>query len=105
MTTAYARAMNVAGLREITMNRMLADLLTAINGLLAIIIVLCGGVVGFQWAKNTNDNLTFGFGMGIVAGLIVAALICGLLAIVSLIERHLRLIADDVEEMRARDRR
>ncbi|WP_421850644.1 hypothetical protein [Oricola sp.] len=33
----------------------------------------------------------------------MAALICGLIANLSLIEQHLALIADDIEEMRARD--
>ncbi|MEW9837995.1 hypothetical protein [Mesorhizobium marinum] len=84
------------------MHRMLADLLSAINALLAVVIVLLGAASGYQWAKSAGENLTFGAGMGLVAGLVAAAIICGLLAIASLIERHLRLIADDVEEMRAR---
>jgi predicted histidine transporter YuiF (NhaC family) len=41
--------------------------------------------------------------LGVVAGLIAAALVCGLIANLSLIEQHLALIADDIEEMRARE--
>jgi len=84
------------------MHRMLADLLAAINALLAVLIVLFCTAAGYQWARAAGENLTFGAGMGLIGGLVAAALVCGLLAIASLIERHLRLIADDVEEMRAR---
>ena len=51
--------------------------------------------------SETGGHL--GAGLGVVAGLIVAALVCGLIANLSLIEQHLALIADDIEEMRARD--
>lgn len=84
------------------MHRMLTDLLAAINAVLAVMIVLLSTVFGYHWARSAGENLTFGAGMGLIGGLVTAALLCGLLAIASLIERHLRLIADDVEEMRAR---
>lgn len=83
------------------MSRFLADLLGAINAVLAALIVLVGGYIGFVVARMQQENLTFGVGLGLVAGAVVAALVCGLLATVILIERHLRLIADDVEEMRS----
>ena len=54
-------------------------------------------------AAWVGENLTFGAGLGVVGGLVVAALVCGLIANLSLIEQHLALMADDIEEMRARD--
>ena len=84
-------------------SRFLAELLEAINPGLAAVIVVAGGYLGFRWADGVGENLTFGAGLGVVAGLIVAALVCGLIANLSLIEQHLALIADDIEEMRARD--
>lgn len=85
------------------MNRALADILATLNVGLAILIVFAGGFLGYRLALQTGENLTFGAGIGLIAGLAVASLICGLLAIATLVEQHLRLIADDVEEMRARD--
>ena len=84
-------------------SRFLAELLEAINPGLAAVIVVAGGYLGFRWADGIGESLTFGAGLGVVAGLIVAALVCGLIANLSLIEQHLALIADDIEEMRARD--
>lgn len=85
------------------MNRYLADLLADLNLVLAVAIVILGGLGGFGYARETGDNLTFGVGIGLIVGVIVAAILCGLLAMLALIERHLRLIADDVEQMRHRD--
>ena len=85
------------------MNRMLADTLSALNLVLAIAIIVLGAVGGYRWAKVAGDNLTFGTGIGLAIGVVAAAAICGLLAVLCLIESHLRLIADDVEEMRAGD--
>ena len=84
-------------------SRFLAELLETLNPALAAIIVLACGYGGYRWADGVGENLTFGAGLGVVAGLVVAALVCGLIANLSLIEQHLALIADDIEEMRARD--
>lgn len=84
-------------------SRFLAELLEAVNPALAVLIVAGGGYMGYRWADGVSENLTFGAGLGVVAGLIVAALVCGLIANLSLIEQHLALMADDIEEMRARD--
>ncbi|MCI5077043.1 hypothetical protein [Oricola sp.] len=84
-------------------SRFLAELLEAVNPALAALIVAACGYGGYRWAEGARENLTFGAGLGVVAGLIVAALVCGLIANLSLIEQHLALIADDIEEMRARD--
>jgi len=84
-------------------SRFLAELLEAIKPALALVIVGAGGYLGYREAAFANENLTFGAGLGVVGGLVAAALICGLIANLSLIEQHLALIADDIEEMRARD--
>lgn len=84
-------------------SRVLAEALEALNVAIAVAIVVLGGYFGYRTAYWAGENLTFGAGLGVVAGLIAAALICGLIANLSLIEQHLALIADDIEEMRARE--
>ena len=84
-------------------SRFLAELLETLNLAIAVAIIGMGGWYGYRTAFLSGENLTFGTGLGLVAGLVVAALICGLIANLSLIEQHLALIADDIEEMRARE--
>ncbi|MFZ2099386.1 MAG: hypothetical protein WAU86_02340 [Oricola sp.] len=84
-------------------SRFLAELLEILNPALAAVIVAAGGYLGYREAAYVGENLTFGAGLGVVGGLVAAALVCGLIANLSLIEQHLALIADDIEEMRARD--
>ncbi|WP_051541031.1 hypothetical protein [Ahrensia sp. 13_GOM-1096m] len=84
-------------------SRVLAEVLESLNLAIGVIIVLMGGYFGYRTAYWAGENLTFGAGLGVVAGLVAAALVCGLIANLSLIEQHLALIADDIEEMRARD--
>jgi hypothetical protein len=84
-------------------SRVLAEALEALNLAIGILIVVLGGYFGYRTAYWAGENLTFGAGLGVVAGLIAAALVCGLIANLSLIEQHLALIADDIEEMRARE--
>ena len=84
-------------------SRVLAEALETLNPAIGLVIVALGGYFGFRTAYWAGENLTFGSGLGALGGIIVAALICGLIANLSLIEQHLALIADDIEEMRARD--
>lgn len=84
-------------------SRFLAELLETLNPALAAVIIAAGGYLGYREAAMVGENLTFGTGLGVVGGLIVSALVCGLIANLSLIEQHLALIADDIEEMRARE--
>ena len=84
-------------------SKVLAEALEVLNPSIGIVIVVLGGYFGFRTAYWAGENLTFGAGLGVMGGLILAALICGLIANLSLIEQHLALIADDIEEMRARD--
>ncbi|MDE8344095.1 MAG: hypothetical protein POG24_09780 [Acidocella sp.] len=62
------------------MNKLLASLVSLLNGLLAISFVIVGGVsgeiLGFKYGGQTLDTL-----MGLVAGLVVAIIFCGLLAL------------------------
>jgi hypothetical protein len=84
-------------------SRILAEALETLNMSIGVVTILLGGYFGYRTADWAGENLTFGAGLGLVAGIIAAALICGLIANLSLIEQHLALIADDIEEMRARD--
>lgn len=84
-------------------SRVLAEALELLNMTIGAVIVLLGGYFGYRTAEWAGENLTFGTGLGLIAGFILAALICGVIANLSLIEQHLALIADDIEEMRARE--
>lgn len=78
------------------MNRALAETLTLLNGLIAVVIVAGGLFLGYRVAGGFG----FAFIVGGVAGLIVAALACGTLAYLALIERHLARIAGSPRENR-----
>lgn len=84
-------------------SKVLAEALETLNLTIGAVIVFLGGYFGYRTAYWAGENLTFGTGLGVLAGLIGAALVCGLIANLSLIEQHLALIADDIEEMRARE--
>lgn len=84
-------------------SRLLAEALETLNPAIGLVVISLGGYFGYRTAYWAGENLTFGAGLGVIGGLIVAALICGLIANLSLIEQHLALIADDIEEMRARE--
>jgi len=84
-------------------SRFLAEFLEAINPAIGLAIIALGAWLGYRSAFMAGENLTFGAGLGFVAGLVGAALVCGLIANLSLIEQHLALIADDIDEMRIQD--
>ncbi|WP_336741298.1 hypothetical protein [Aureimonas altamirensis] len=71
------------------MNRLLANTLSAMNGFIAIVIVVAFGVSGW----NTIGGNTIGMIFGVLIGIGVAGLVCGVVAYLTLIERHLRVIA------------
>lgn len=75
------------------MNKLLAQSLNALNGFIAILIVLIGAVAGLYGAAGS----TIGLILGAIAGFLVAALTCGIIAYLVLIERHLARIAASVE--------
>jgi phage-related minor tail protein len=75
------------------MNRFLFDTLTFINGFLAVIII-----AGFTLQGWVNPYMqgakVLGVIIGLLAGIAVAAVVCGTIAFLALIERHMRTIAD-----------
>ena len=67
------------------MNRVLADTLGFLNALLAIAIVLICALAGYRSPGLGGAGLL----LGAVGGLLLASVVCGLIAYVALIERHL----------------
>jgi hypothetical protein len=62
-------------------NSLLASILSAINALLALGIILGGVGIGFAWANTDGYNQGLGIALGLVGGLLIAVMICGLLAV------------------------
>lgn len=72
------------------MNRVLAETLTLLNGVIAIVIFIVGLAGGYRLSGGTMlGTLSGGF-----VGFLFAALACGTLAYLALIERHLAKIAN-----------
>ncbi|MEF2554059.1 hypothetical protein VQ042_22420 [Aurantimonas sp. A2-1-M11] len=71
------------------MNRALASTLSAINGLVALVIVLVGAVAGYGLAGQSAAGAL----VGAIGGFVIAAVSCGVIAYLTLIERHLAQIA------------
>lgn len=82
------------------MNRLIVDVLADFMGLIAIGIVVTGGVLGYGYGMEEGVNLTFAAGLGLVIGALTALVACGLLSALVLIENHLRYIADDIDALR-----
>jgi len=71
------------------MNRALAETLSFLNGLIAVVMVLFGLAAGYRISGGTIlGTLSGGF-----VGFLSAALACGTIAYLALIERHLATIA------------
>lgn len=71
------------------MNKFLADALSLLNAILAILITLGGGVISFVIA-DANEVLAGIFGLA--GGFLAAVLICGLLALLIQIKDELVLL-------------
>ncbi|TKT79968.1 hypothetical protein [Aquamicrobium sp. LC103] len=71
------------------MNRILAETLTALNGVIAIAIVIGAAFMGYRLFSGSP----FGVFFGAAIGLLIAALSCGVIAYLVLIERHLAKLA------------
>ena len=82
------------------MNRLIVDLLADLVGLIAIALVVVGGVWGYRWGIEEGANLTVAAGSGALLGALVALVACGILSALVLIENHLRYIADDIDALR-----
>ncbi|MEN3149344.1 hypothetical protein ABCW43_18755 [Neorhizobium sp. IRAMC:178] len=78
------------------MNNFLAKTLSSINALVAIVILVVATLSGATAASAQGGSGMFVIGavFGAVAGLIFAALICGTIALLVMIERHLSIIAE-----------
>lgn len=76
------------------MNRVLAETLTLLNGVIAIVIFIIGLAGGYRLSGGTMmGTLSGGF-----VGFLFAALTCGAIAYLALIERHLAKIAGSHRE-------
>jgi DNA integrity scanning protein DisA with diadenylate cyclase activity len=78
------------------MNRLLAGTVRFLNGLLAIILVIAGAVVGSVYSH------ALGFVLGGISGLVLAAIICGFLALVIEIRSELVRIREALERINTR---
>lgn len=74
------------------MNRTLIGALDTINNLLAFIIIIGCTVAGFVSPMGRGENVPMAV-LGLIGGTVLAAIICGLLAILIEIEKHLRKLA------------
>lgn len=83
------------------MNRILAETLSALNGIIALMIVMVGGYFGYLLAFGG----IFSIMLGAALGMIVAALVCGVISYLALIESHLARIANQGLESNADFRR
>lgn len=75
------------------MNRLLAQSLNALNGVIAVLIVIIGAAAGFYGTMGSPVGLI----LGGIAGFLVAVLACGVIAYLALIERHLARLAGNGE--------
>ena len=82
------------------MNRLIVDRLADLVGLIAVALVVVGGVMGYRYGIDVGANLTFATGFGVLLGALVALVACGILSALVLIENHLRYIADDIDALR-----
>jgi TRAP-type C4-dicarboxylate transport system permease small subunit len=75
------------------MNTTLISLLDSINQILALFIVVAATATGWIFGQPNGSGAIYAV-LGLIAGLVTAAVICGLLATLLQIERHLRRIAE-----------
>ena len=62
-------------------NSMLASILSTFNALLALAIVLVGAGFGSSYATEEGYSSGLGILAGLVGGLLVAVMVCGVLAL------------------------
>lgn len=85
------------------MNNFLAKTLSSINALIAIVILAFSTLSGATAAAAQGGSGMFIVGaiLGVIGGIVVAALICGTIAFLALIERHLSEIAAATRQPRS----
>lgn len=71
------------------MNKLLANALASLNSVIASLIILVATVVGSRWP----DNLGSGAILGLLVGVVIATMTCGVLALVIDIRDQLKRIA------------
>jgi len=83
------------------MNRLLAETLSVLNGTIAMVIILAGAYMGYQAPFGGFFIILFGAALGVI----VAALVCGVISYLALIEGHLAKIANQKQESPSSDQR
>lgn len=76
------------------MNRFLASTLSALNLIYAVLITLGGIGIGAATADQSGAPALIGMVLGGIVGVLAASMLCGLVAFLTLIERHLSHLAD-----------
>ena len=74
------------------MNRLLATALEYLNYIIVLVIIAAGGYAGWFFFQGDPEGQNVGIVSGVVLGILVAALIGGSMALVVLMEKHLRII-------------
>jgi hypothetical protein len=76
------------------MNRMLADAVVVLNKVAAIVIIIAAVIFGFAMGINVGGGWALlGAIVGLLIGVLIAGTLCGMIALLALIEGHLRTIA------------
>jgi len=74
------------------MSRALVNMLSTMNVFIALIIIAAGALWGNAYLPKA------GVIFGAIVGFAAASIICGALAALCLIEKHLRVLADDLKK-------
>jgi hypothetical protein len=74
------------------MNRFLIKTLEIANIVIAVLIVARAGFWGYAFPVQGDGHILM-IGVGVFVGLVVAAFVCGLLALFIEMEKHLRKLA------------
>ncbi len=74
------------------MNRVLATALELLNYIIVLVIIAGGGYAGWLFFQGDPEAQNLGIFTGVVLGILSAALVGGAIALVVLIEKHLRAI-------------
>ena len=72
------------------MNRVLATALEYLNYIIVVVIIAGGGYAGWFFFQGDPEAQNVGIASGVILGILAAALIGGLMALVVLMEKHLR---------------
>jgi len=79
------------------MNRMLATALELLNYLVVLVIIAGGGYAGWLFFQGDPEAQNLGIFSGVVLGILAAAVVGGAVALVVLMEKHLRVIRANAE--------